>query len=51
MKNVTHYALVCMLTITCAVLAGGCKNNNSQASRQEAAGCQGVSGRGDPGRI
>jgi membrane fusion protein (multidrug efflux system) len=32
MKKVTHYALVCMLSITCAVLAGGCKNNNSQAS-------------------
>jgi membrane fusion protein, multidrug efflux system len=32
MKNVTHYALVCMLTIASVVLAGGCKNNNSQVS-------------------
>jgi len=32
MKNVTHYALVCMLTIASVVLAEGCKNKNSQAS-------------------
>jgi len=32
MKNATHHALVCMLTIASVVLAGGCKNNNSQAS-------------------
>jgi len=32
MKNVTHYTLVCMLTIASVVLAGGCKNNNSQVS-------------------
>jgi membrane fusion protein (multidrug efflux system) len=32
MKNAMRYALMCILSITCAVVAEGCKNNNSQAS-------------------
>jgi len=32
MKKATHYVLVIMLCITCAILNSGCKNNNSQAS-------------------
>jgi membrane fusion protein (multidrug efflux system) len=32
MKNAMRYALVCILSFTCAVVAEGCKNNNSQAS-------------------
>jgi membrane fusion protein (multidrug efflux system) len=32
MKKATHYVLVIMLCITCAILNSGCKNNSSQAS-------------------
>jgi membrane fusion protein (multidrug efflux system) len=32
MKNATHYVLMCILTITCAMLVGGCKNTNGQTS-------------------